>query len=83
MDSTGGFLSKSNEKDQLMDKNTRNSSFGKWVAPINLHKLNEQVELHKQDYYTKKANDRSLYQTSTLFPPTRGGKSSCIERCSS
>ena len=37
-----------------MDKNTLISSFGKWVSPINLKKLIEQVEELKQDYYTKK-----------------------------
>ncbi len=37
-----------------MDKNTLFSSFGKWVSPINLEKLNEQVEVIKQDRYTKK-----------------------------
>lgn len=37
-----------------MDKNTRKSSFGKWVSPINMKKLMEQVEENQQDYYTKK-----------------------------
>lgn len=37
-----------------MNKNTLNSSFGKWVAPINMQKLFEQVKEQKQDYYTKK-----------------------------
>jgi IS4 transposase len=37
-----------------MDKNTLFSSFGKWVSPINIQKLSEQVEELKQDYYTKK-----------------------------
>lgn len=37
-----------------MDKNTLISSFGKWVSPINMKKLFEQVEELKQDYYTKK-----------------------------
>ncbi len=37
-----------------MDKNTRKSSFGKWVSPINTKKLMEQVEKNKQDSYTKK-----------------------------
>lgn len=49
------FLSKSNSKgNHIMDKNTLISSFGKWVSPINIQKLFEQVEKHKQDYYTKK-----------------------------
>jgi IS4 transposase len=37
-----------------MDKNTRKSSFGKWVSPINTKKLFELVKESKQDYYTKK-----------------------------
>lgn len=37
-----------------MDKNTLLSSFGKWVSPINIQKLTEQVKEYKQDYYTKK-----------------------------
>ncbi|MBD8003774.1 IS4 family transposase [Bacillus norwichensis] len=37
-----------------MDKNTLLSSFGKWVLPINMEKLSEQVKYLKQDYYTKK-----------------------------
>ncbi|MFC4620597.1 IS4 family transposase [Camelliibacillus cellulosilyticus] len=37
-----------------MDKNTLNSSFGKWVSPINIQQLTEQVREQKQDYYTKK-----------------------------
>ncbi len=54
MNRTGGFLSKSNYKGTDMDKNTRLSSFGKWVSPINFKKVFEQVENLKQDYYTKK-----------------------------
>ena len=37
-----------------MDKNTLISSFGKWVSPINIQKLTEQVKELNQDYYTKK-----------------------------
>lgn len=37
-----------------MDKNTLISSFGKWVSPINLKKIFEQLGNDKQDYYTKK-----------------------------
>jgi hypothetical protein len=48
-----------------MDKNTRISSFGKWISPINLHNLYGQVELHKQGYYTKKLT------IEALFPPPR------------
>lgn len=33
-----------------MDKNTLNSSFGKWGSLINIQKLSEQVEHLKQDY---------------------------------
>jgi IS4 transposase len=41
-------------KDTRMDKNTLISSFGKWISPINIQKLTEQVKEYKQDYYTKK-----------------------------
>lgn len=51
---TGGFLSKSNIKELIMDKNTRLSSFSKWIAPIHFKKVYEQAENLKQDYYTKK-----------------------------
>lgn len=37
-----------------MDKNTRISSFGKWVSPINIQQLNEHVKELQQDSYTKK-----------------------------
>lgn len=37
-----------------MDKNTRLSSFGKWVAPINTKKIHEQVKAQGLDKYTKK-----------------------------
>ena len=42
-----------------MDKITLFSSFGKWVSPINLKKLNKQVEVIKQDRYTKKLSTGS------------------------
>src|SRR5699024_1756322 len=54
MDRSGGFLSKSNIKDTHMDKNTRKTSFSKWIAPINLKKLFNQVNNLDQDRYTKK-----------------------------
>src|SRR5699024_11886674 len=54
MNFTGGFLSKSNIKDQRMDKNTLKTSFGKWISPVNMKKLSEQVNILNQDYYTKK-----------------------------
>ena len=37
-----------------MDKNTLKTSFGKWISPINMKKLSKQVDILKQDYYTKK-----------------------------
>lgn len=37
-----------------MDKNTRKSSFSKWISPINFGNLYDQVKLLNQDYYTKK-----------------------------
>ncbi|WP_047151829.1 IS4 family transposase [Aneurinibacillus tyrosinisolvens] len=49
-----------------MDKNTRNSSFGKWISPINFQKLYEQVEILKQDDYTKKRTTES-YLKLLLF----------------
>ena len=54
MNWSGEFLSKSNIKETLMDKNTRKNAFGKWIAPINFKKLFEQVTIHQQDTYTKK-----------------------------
>ncbi|GEL78634.1 IS4 family transposase [Tenuibacillus multivorans] len=42
-----------------MDKNTRLSSFGKWVSPINFEKLYEQTEIFKSDYYTKKLTTKA------------------------
>ena len=37
-----------------MDKNTRKTSFGKWLHAINFEKFNENVKIHGQDRYTKK-----------------------------
>ena len=37
-----------------MDNNTLKTSFGKWISPINMKKLSKQVDILKQDYYTKK-----------------------------
>jgi len=37
-----------------MDKNTLKTSFGKWISPVNMKKLSEQVDILNQDYYTKK-----------------------------
>jgi len=42
-----------------MDKNTLLSSFGKWVAPINFLKLDEQVQAIQQDKYTKKLTTKA------------------------
>src|SRR5699024_4137108 len=49
-----------------MDKNTRKSSFGKWISPINFRKLDEQVSLFKQDYYTKKLTTASYIKIMLL-----------------
>jgi len=49
-----------------MDKNTRKSSFGKWISPINFQKLDEQVSLSKQDYYTKKLTTASYIKIMLL-----------------
>jgi hypothetical protein len=54
MNRSGGSCPNPNKGPNLMDKNTLLSSFGKWVSPINIQKLSEQVEECKQDYYTKK-----------------------------
>ena len=40
-----------------MDKNTLKSSFGKWISPINLKKLFEQVEETKARLLYEKTND--------------------------
>src|SRR5690625_1729979 len=37
-----------------MDKNTLKTSFGKWISPLNMKKLAKQVDILRQDYYTKK-----------------------------
>lgn len=37
-----------------MDKNTLKTSFGKWISPVNMKILSEQVDILNQDYYTKK-----------------------------
>ena len=46
------FPSESIKKDQLMDKNTLDNSFGKWISPINFSLFEEQVTSLKIDYYT-------------------------------
>src|SRR5699024_7401213 len=53
MDLIGGFLSKSNIKDAPMDKNTLKTSLGKWISPVNMKKLSEQVYILTPDYHTK------------------------------
>jgi len=42
------------KRTQNMDNHTLLSSFGKWVAPINIEKLTEQITQTGQDRYTKK-----------------------------
>src|SRR5690625_2219529 len=56
-----GFLSKYTTKEKrFMDKNTLKTSFGKWISPINMKKLSKQVDILKQDYYTKKLTTESF-----------------------
>src|SRR5690625_4334329 len=43
-----------------MDKNTQKTSFGKWISTINLKKLSKQVDILKQDYYTKKLTTKAF-----------------------
>ncbi|MGF9821687.1 IS4 family transposase [Brevibacillus agri] len=42
-----------------MDKNTLFSSFGKWVAPINIVKLQQRIEETNQDKYVKKLTTKA------------------------
>ncbi|MFD2370639.1 IS4 family transposase [Brevibacillus sp. GCM10020057] len=42
-----------------MDKNTLFSSFGKWVAPINIVKLQQRIEETDQDKYVKKLTTKA------------------------
>jgi IS4 transposase len=57
-----------------MDKNTLFSAFGKWISPINIQKLYEQVEELKQDYYTKKLTTEA-YIKLLLFAQLHGMES--------
>src|SRR5690625_3733998 len=43
-----------------MYKNTLKTSFGKWISPINMKKFSKQVDILKQDYYTKKLTTESF-----------------------
>jgi hypothetical protein len=42
-----------------MDKNTLFSSFGKWIVPINIVKLQQQVDETDQDKYVKKLTTKA------------------------
>ncbi|MGG1659199.1 DUF4372 domain-containing protein [Brevibacillus sp. NRS-1366] len=42
-----------------MDKNTLFSSFGKWVAPINIVKLQQRIDETNQDKYVKKLTTKA------------------------
>ncbi|MED1695592.1 IS4 family transposase [Brevibacillus agri] len=42
-----------------MDKNTLFSSFGKWVAPINIMKLQQRIDETDQDKYVKKLTTKA------------------------
>src|SRR5690625_1145519 len=46
-----------------MDKNTLKTSFGKWISPVNMKKLSEQVDILNQDYYTKKLTTEAYLKT--------------------
>lgn len=48
------------QRNNTMDKNTLKTSFGKWISPINMKKLSKQVDILKQDYYTKKLTTESF-----------------------
>lgn len=51
---SGSKPSKSKTKDISMDKFTRKTSFEQWFLPISSTKLEELVESHQLNYYTKK-----------------------------
>ena len=53
-------------KDTPMDKNTLKTSFGKWIAPINMVNLLKSIEINKQDYYTKKLTTVSYIKLMLL-----------------
>src|SRR5690625_2088984 len=48
------------QRNNPMDNNTLKTSFGKWISPINMKKLSKQVDILKQDYYTKKLTTESF-----------------------
>ncbi len=48
------------QRNNTMDKNTLKTSFGKWISPLNMKKLSKQVDILKQDYYTKKLTTESF-----------------------
>lgn len=50
----GSICPKSIEKDQLMDKDTLFSSFGKWLEPICLKTFKKRIDETEQDKYVKK-----------------------------
>ncbi|WP_244209271.1 DUF4372 domain-containing protein [Paenibacillus ferrarius] len=50
----GSSCPKSTEKDQLLDKDTLFSSFGKWLEPICLKTFKDRIAKTQQDKYVKK-----------------------------
>src|SRR5690625_1028899 len=56
----GGFLSKYTIKEQSYGQEYTKTSFVKLISPINMKKLSKQVDILKQDYYTKKLTTESF-----------------------
>lgn len=45
---------------QLMDKNTINNSFWQWASPMNMKLIDDYIQKHHVDYYSKKLNALSF-----------------------
>lgn len=58
----GSRPSKSKIKDYRMDKFTHKTSFEKWLSPIFSEKIEELVETHHLDHYTKKLHFESFFK---------------------
>lgn len=70
----GSKLSKSNIKEQDMDKFTGKTSFEQWFSPISTELFNRLVEKHRLDYYTKKLYTASFMKL-LLFAQLHGTES--------
>ena len=57
----GSKPSKSNTKDETMDKFTRKTSFEQWFSPIHRPLFDDLVKTHQLNHYTKK-----LYMASFM-----------------